>query len=133
MRLVQWAMIGFILMAACVAELMCEKGNVNWGLGYWLIVTGALWGVSAGYRLRRRIASRIKEAIDRNLPAAETHRRLNARILLGMASASSVAYWGLVVRFALNGMLWQAVPFYVLGLALLLLWGPRASMPTSSN
>jgi len=124
MRIIQWATIGFIIIAACVTELVCEKGNVSWGLGYWFVIVIALWGVSGGYRFRLRMAKRIKEAMDANLPAEETRKRVNARILFSIMSSSSIAYWGLVVRFIVHGVLWQAVPFYVLGLALMFLWGP---------
>lgn len=57
MLFIQWGMIGFILIAACVAEFVWDKGIFNWSFGYWLVVVGALWAVSAGRRVRLRLAS----------------------------------------------------------------------------
>jgi len=133
MRAIQWGMIGYILIAVLFTEHFCEAGRVSWGLGYWVIVGAALWGVSGGLRMRRRFALRIKEATDKTLPEREVRRRLNARNAISMATALSVAIWGLVIRYVLHGTLWQAVPFYVLGLALLLIWGPKTTTAMHSD
>jgi hypothetical protein len=133
MRVIQWGMIGFILIAAWVAERVLDAGEVSWGLGYWLIVGLALWSVSSGFRLRRRMASKIQDVMERGLAETEIRRRLNARNLLSMTIALNVAIWGQVLRFILHGTLWQAVPFYVVGLGLLVLWGPKTTAAMHSD
>lgn len=133
MRLIQLGMIGFIVLAACVTELVCEKGNAEWGLGYWLIIAFAFWGISGAFRLKRRMEARTKGAVDQKHSEEETQKRSKAGYLMSMAVASGISYWGLVVRYILHGTLWQAVPFYAAGLALLLLWGPRASTQAPAN
>lgn len=123
--IVRWGMLGFIAVAASLTELLCGHGHLNWGLGYWAVVVGALWGASAGFRMKRSTESKIRKMKEQNMPALRITRIRDAGSLISMAAASGVAWWGLVIRFILHGTRWQAIPFYMLGLALLFLWGPR--------
>ncbi len=125
MRLIQAGMIGFVLVAVSAIELLLERGQENWDLGYWVVAALTLWGVSAGYRIRRLMVSSIERMPEKDFNSERIQKRLNAGNLIFMASASSAAYWGLVVRLVLHGTFWQAAPFYALGIILLLRARPQ--------
>jgi len=44
--------------------------------------------------------------------------------VMSIIAAFGIAYLGVVIRFILHGTRWQVMPFYLLGLVLLFLWGP---------
>jgi hypothetical protein len=133
--LFQCGSIGLVAIAALFTELRCEPGSVSWGLRYWVIVGAALWGASGAYRIKHRMESKVRNMEEKDLPAVRIAKLRSAGSLISMAAANAVAVWGIVIRFMLHGTRWQAMPFYVLGLALLLLWGPQEirQRPVESN
>jgi hypothetical protein len=62
---------------------------------------------------------------EKDLPAVRIARFRDRASEMSMIAAFGIAYLGIVIRFILHGTRWQVMPFYVLGLALLFLWGPR--------
>jgi hypothetical protein len=128
-------MIGFVVVAASLTELVCQHGRVSWGLGYWVIIGAAMWGASAGYRMRRRSESKIRTMAEKDFPPARIAKFREGVGLISMIGASGVVYWGIAIRFIIHGTRWQAMPLYALGLALLFLWGPKEFrlLPAESN
>jgi hypothetical protein len=123
LQVIKWGMIGFVL-AASLTELVCGHGPVSWGVGYWVVVCTALWGASAGHRMRRRAQSKIRKMTEKDLPAARIAKFREGESVISMVAAFGIAYLGIVIRFILHGTRWQVMPFYVLGLVLLFLWDP---------
>jgi hypothetical protein len=120
---IKWGTIGLVA-AASLTEFMSGHGRVSWGVGYWLVVGAALWGASAGHRMRRRAQSLIRKMTEKDLPAARIARFRDGASVMSIIAAFGIAYLGVVIRFILHGTRWQVMPFYLLGLVLLFLWGP---------
>lgn len=59
---------------------------------------------------------------EENFPTARIDKVSEASTLIAMATGVSVVLWGTLTRFALHTTRLQAAAFYVLGVALLLLW-----------
>ena len=115
-----------------VAEFDRAHGSNDWTLRHWLVTGLALWGASAGFRLRHRLITLSERLVAQDASNPKALKKWEAGNVIGLAVAESVAVWGLVVRMVLGGALWQASLFYAAGLFLLLLWTPR--MPaTASN
>jgi len=131
----KWGMFGLVVASASVTEMVCGQGRVSWGIGFWAVVGTALWGASAGSRTRKRMEPRIRKMNEKKLPPARIAMARDGATVISMLAGSGVAYWGIVIRFILHGTRWQAMPFYMLGLALLFLWGPTEAqqIPAESN
>lgn len=122
---IKWGTIGLLVVAASLTELVCGHGRVSWGVGYWVVIGAALWGASAGHRMRRRAQSLIRKMTEKDLPAVRIARFRDRASEMSMIAAFGIAYLGIVIRFILHGTRWQVMPFYILGLVLLFLWRPR--------
>jgi hypothetical protein len=129
LRLIQGSLIVVILIFAWVAEIGRNRGSSDWTWRHWLVTGLALWAVSGGFHLRRRLAHR-SGAATKDVASPKALRQWEALQVMSLAMAGGVAGWGLVVRMVLGGALWQAALFYAVALFLLLLWTPR--MPISS-
>jgi hypothetical protein len=73
---------------------------------------------------------RSQEALVQDSAIPKAIKQWEGGHIVGMACAESIVLWGLVVRMALGGALWQASLFYLAALFLLLLWTPR--MPSAT-
>jgi hypothetical protein len=133
-QMIQWALIGSILIFAAVAELVCGRGSDNWTSRHWLLAGFALWAVWSGSNLRHRFLGRSRETLAKDALNPKGLKEWEAGNIIGLAvAAGGVAGWGLVVRFVLGGVLWQASLFYAAGLFLLLLWTPRMPIANISK
>lgn len=121
---IKWGTIGLVV-AASLTELVYGHGRASWGVAYWVVVGAALWGASAGHRMRRRAQSLIRKMTEKDFPVARIARFRDGASVMSIIAAFGIAYLGVVIRFILHGTRWQVMPFYVLGLVLLFLWGSR--------
>jgi hypothetical protein len=132
LRMIQLALLAFILVSACVTEVVCGPGNGNWGPRQWLVTGLALYEFSVGLHSRRRLLPLSAELIAKDASNLKGLKRWEAWHVLALVMAASVAYMGLFVRMVLGGTLWQALLFYVPGAILVLLWTPRKPSPSST-
>ena len=106
LRLIHWGLLASIPFFAAVAEIGRNPGSSTWTWRHWFAAGLCCWVILGAFRLRSRLVDRSKERLT-------------------LAMAEGVAFWGLVVRMVFGGTLWQASPFYLSALALILLWAPR--------
>ena len=132
-RVVQWALLATIPLFAWVAEIGRSSGNSDWTWRYWLAMGLCVWSVSGTFRLRRRMVHRSEEKLKNNATDAKAAKQWEAGHVISLAMAEGVAFWGLVIRMAFRGTLWQASLFYVVALFLLLLWTPRMPSMAAPN
>jgi hypothetical protein len=125
LRLIQLALIAVIPIGVWIAEIGRGPGSSDWTLRQWLVTGLVLWSTVGGFRLRRRLMHRSGETLAKEPSNPKDLRQWEAGQLIELAMAESVVWWGLVLRMAFGGALWQASMFYVAGLFLLLLWTPR--------
>lgn len=128
LRLFHVAFIASVPLYVLFAENVRHRGNGNWTSWHWVVAGLTLWTALGGFRLRRRIIGRSKEALAKDASNPKALKQWEAGQMIGMASAEAIVLWGVVLRVVLAGALWQASLFYAAGLFLLLLWTPR--MPT---
>ena len=131
-RLIQWVLLLAIPLFALVAEIGRDNGNSDWTWRHWLAIGLCAWAVSGASRLRTRMLRHSTETLLRNSADKKAAKQWEAGQVISLAMAEGVAYWGLVVRMAFHGALWQASIFYAMGLLLLLLWTPRMPSGTAS-
>lgn len=129
LRLIQSVYILTIPLFVWIAESTRGRGRSDWTLWHWVITGLALWAVSGGFRIRRRLIRRAEEALAKDASNPKTLRQWQAGQFIGMPFAESIVLCGVLVRMVIGGALWQASLFYALGLLLMLLWTPR--MPTT--
>jgi membrane protein implicated in regulation of membrane protease activity len=125
LRLVQWALIGAVLIFVRIGELIGNPGSNDWTWQHWLVTGFALWAVWGGFRFRRRMLDRSKCTLAKDASDPRAAKQWQAGQLVALAIAENIALWGLLIRVAVGGALWQASLFYGASLALLLLWTPR--------
>ncbi len=131
LRLIQIGLIVVISIFAWVAEIGRGPGGGEWTWRQWLVAGLALWSISSGITLRRRISKRSAELSSQSQRGEKVIRLWRSGQLMNLWIAASVALWGLVVRMALRGALWQAAVFYASGFFLLLLWTPQRPVENS--
>jgi len=129
MRLIHAAFVLAMPLLVWITQSVCGYGRSNWTLWHWVMAGLALWAVFGGFQIRGRAIHRSEEALARDASDPKALRRWQAGQIIGMAFGETIVLYGVVVRMVLRGTLWQAMPFYAVGLFLLLLWTPR--MPTT--
>ncbi|SRR5579871_16453 len=132
-RLIQRALLLSIPLFAGIAEIGRGRGTSDWTWRHWLAVGLCIWSVSGAFRLRSRLLRRSNEKLMNNVADAKAAKQWETGHVVALAMAEGVAFWGLVIRMAFHGTLWQASIFYVMGLLLLLLWMPRVPSETGST
>ena len=133
LRLVQWALIAAVLMFVGVGELAGGPGRNDWIWQHWLVTGFALWAVWGGFSFRRRMLNRSRSTLAKDASDPRAAKQWQAGQLVALAAAENIALWGLLIRVAVGGALWQASLFYAASLALLLLWTPRLPTEHATN
>jgi hypothetical protein len=77
--------------------------------------------------------NRSKSTLAKDASDPRAAKQWQAGQLVALAIAENIALWGLLVRMAVGGALWQASLFYAASLALLLLWTPRLPTEPATN
>ena len=133
LRIIQLGLMAAIPLFGWFAEFHRAPGTSGWTLRHWFVIGLALWGVSAGFRLRHRLISVSARLLAQDSSNLNGLKKWQAGNVIGLAVAESVALWGLVVRMVVGGALWQASLFYAASLFLMLLWTPRLPTTVRSN
>jgi hypothetical protein len=126
LRLIQIGLIIATIVFATIAEIGRGPGSDEWTGRDWMVAGLALWLISGGFTVRRRISRRLAKLPEQERSDEKIIRMERTGQLFRLGVAQSVASWGMVVRMVLHGALWQASIFYAVGLFLLLLWTPRS-------
>ena len=128
LRLIHLVFILCVPFFAWIAERAPEQSSGATPV-YWILVAAGLGSAAAGIRVGGRLLSSLdpKDATG-DLPEIRIHRWKTGHFVR-VASAESVALYGVITRMTLGLTLWFAVPFYVVSLCLLLLWTPRLPKP----
>ncbi len=92
-RLIQWALIAAVPMFALVAEIGRSRDSSDWTWRHWLMAGLALWAVSAGFQLRRRLAHLSGKALTKDASNPKALRQWEVGQIIGLAVAEGVA-WG---------------------------------------
>lgn len=87
----------------------------------WVVIGMGVWASTAGFILERKIVRSGARSSNRSTPLS----RWRAGNLLRVASASSVAAWGLILRVIGGPALIANIFFAVAGI-LLVIWRPSA-------
>ena len=125
LRLIQIGLIIATIVFAMIAEIGRGPGSEEWTGRDWIVAGLALWLISSGFTVRRRIGKRVGKLSMQQRSDEKISRMQRVGQLFRLGIAQSVASWGMVLRMVLHGALWQASIFYAVGLFLLLLWTPR--------
>ncbi len=96
----------------------------------WVVIALGLWAIPSGFFLQRTIVGHSDKL--RRSTRSTPLSRWNAGNLVRLATATSVALWGLVLR-EIGGPAWLAYIFFAVGGMLLLMWKPGASPQQSSE
>jgi hypothetical protein len=133
-QIAMWIMIVFVAGDISLTELACGPGQAVSNAGYAMIVFAALWSAYSGYRLKRRMESRVWKMTEGHLPIDRIEKAREASTLIPMATGVSVVLWGTLTRFALHATRLQAAAaFYALAVALLLLWSPHGGKANADS
>jgi F0F1-type ATP synthase membrane subunit c/vacuolar-type H+-ATPase subunit K len=125
MRLIHAAFAVSMPLVIWITQSISGYGCSDWTLWYWVMAGLALWAVFGGFQVRGRAIRRSEEALVRDTSNLKALRQWQAGQIIGMAFAEAIVFYGVVVRMVLRGTVWQALPFYAVGLLLLLFWTPR--------
>jgi hypothetical protein len=115
-----------------IAETLTRTSAANMSMWHWVIAVLGAWSALGGYSVRHKLMALAKaEASGGREDVAA--RKWSAAQLLGLMVAQSVVLWGVAAKFIVGGPRWFRLPFYLLGVALLILWKPKkAPIPTAS-
>jgi hypothetical protein len=128
-RVVQVFCILVVLTCFRVA-LMVDKTSPEITAIQWILIGMGVWAILSGFILERQIVRHPNKA-PRRSTRSTPFSRWRAGNLVRVASAASVACWGLILREN-GGRSWIANIFFVVAGLLLLIWRPRAR-PTEAN
>jgi hypothetical protein len=109
---------------AVVGEVVPTERNTDLDIMLFPLAFVAMSALGLGVYLRRSALEPAREALRRNpedAPAMEAWRRGH---VLSFVFSESVALFGLVVRLV-TGSREYALPFFVAGVAALIVWAPR--------
>jgi F0F1-type ATP synthase membrane subunit c/vacuolar-type H+-ATPase subunit K len=124
LRIVQFAMLGSILLYVAVGELAGPRaGAVNPALTY-LLTTAGVAIVGMIFIVRRTLVFRSVESLASNPDDSLSLNHWKTGYLATYALCEALALFGLVLRFT-GSSLQQSLPFYLGGLILLAFFVPR--------
>jgi hypothetical protein len=125
LRLIQFLLMGFVLICALFAELTAGRTGGRWTGAHWLVAGLAAVSMLEGFHFRHRFVKPSADALARDTRNLKALKRWEAWQLICLTMAGAVACYGLVVRIIFGGTFWQALLFYSVGLFLSVLWTPR--------
>jgi len=124
LRLVQWGMLGSILLYAVVGEVAGSSAGVaNDALRYPYTTAGVAI-VGAIFVVRRTLVLRSAESLASHPDDSLTLNHWKNGYIATYALCEALALFGLVLRFT-GSDFQQSVPYYVGGFVLLFFFGPQ--------
>jgi hypothetical protein len=129
LRLIQAGIVLFLFISITLGELAPKRSVPPWSFSHSLMAALGLVCLLEAFNFRYRFLPAAAAKLARNVADAAALRRWRAWQLMCIAMAASSAFYGIVIRMALHGPLWQALLFYVPGICLLLIWTPRLPAP----
>jgi len=133
LRLIQAGIVLFLFISITLGELAPKRSVPPWSFSHSLIAALGLVCLLEAFNFRYRFLPAAAAKLARNVTDATALRRWRAWQLMCIAMAASSAFYGIVIRTALHGPLWQALLFYVPGICLLLIWTPRLPAPAPAK
>lgn len=124
-RIIQVSLVLSVPVLAALIELGREPGSERWTIWRWVVTGLALGCVFEAFRYRRLWVRPSQQILAGDPSNARALRQWEVGQVVVLSMAEAVAAYGLVVRAVLNGTLWQALPFYLAALLLLLVFTPR--------
>jgi hypothetical protein len=129
LRVVQWAMLGSILLYAVVGEAVgLRVGAGDPALSY-VFTTAGVAIVGVIFVVRRTLVLRSTENLATHPEDSLTLNHWRSGYIVTYALCEALELFGLVLRFT-GFALEQSLPFYIGGFVLLFFFGPRE--PVSS-
>jgi len=132
LRVVQWLMLGSILLYALVGEVSAPRARaVNATLNY-LFSTLGVAIVGAIFVVRRTLVFRAAETLATHPEDGLSLEQWKTGYIVTYALCEALALFGLVLRF-MGCNFQQSVPFYIGGFVLLAFFRPRqaTAQPTT--
>jgi hypothetical protein len=124
LRVVQWTMLGSILLYAVIGEVLGTRLRaVDPSLSY-VFSTASVAIVGVIFVVRRTLVFRSSEALASNPDDALALRHWKTGYIATYALCEALALFGLVQRF-MGFNLQQNLPYYIGGFVLLFFFGPR--------
>ena len=131
LRIVQWTMLGSILLFAVVGELLGSRARaVDPSLSYFFS-TASVAMVGVIFVVRRTLVLRSAENLAAHPDDALTLRHWKSGYIATYALCEALALFGLIQRF-MGFHFQQSLLFYIGGFVLLFFFGPRAPQTISS-
>jgi hypothetical protein len=124
-HLIESAFLLSVPLFAYVAETVCGPGTNHWSPWHWVALVYALYCVHLGFFYRRKLMMKAKAALAAKPSDKKALKKWEASQVVPLCFAQHIALTAAVIRLVLHGTLWQAAPFYVSALALILLWSPQ--------
>ncbi len=124
LRVVQWAMLGSILLYAVVGEVLGRGARaVDPSLSYFFTTVGvAIVGVI--FVVRRTLVLRSAENLASHPDDSLTLNHWKSGYIATYALCEALALFGLILRF-MGCRFQQSLPFYIGGFVLLFFFGPH--------
>jgi hypothetical protein len=121
-----------LVVLACVQiAVKVTKTSAEITLIQWVVIAMGLWAIVSGFTLQRQIVGHSDKPRKRSTRSTP-FSRWRAGNLVRLASATSVALWGLILREN-GGPAWLAYIFFAIAALLLLIWGPGTSPQQSGE
>jgi len=129
LRIVQWTMLGSILLYVVIGEVLGTGGRpADSFLGY-MFSTASVAIVGVIFVVRRTLVLRSAESLASHPDNAVTLRHWKSGYIATYTLCEALALFGLTQRF-MGFHLQQSLLYYVGGFALLLFFGPREPVRT---
>ena len=119
-------MFCILTVASCVRVAMKVSGTSPEITRFqWVVIALGLWAIPSGFLLQRQIVGHSDKPGRRSTRFTPL-TRWSVGNLTRLATANSVALWGVVLR-EIGGPAWLTYFFFAMGGLLLLVWKPGAS------
>jgi hypothetical protein len=124
LRVVQWAMLGSILLYAAVGEVLGSGARAADPSLSYFFSTAAVAIVGAIFVVRRTLVLRSAESLASHPDDPISLRHWKSGYFATYALCEALALFGLVLRF-MGFNFQQDLPYYIGGFVLLFFFGPR--------
>jgi hypothetical protein len=129
LRMVQWTMLGSILLYAVVGKIINSRARAADPSLNYIFTTAGVAVVGMIFVVRRTLVLRSAEDLASRPDDSIRLSHWKSGYIVTYALCEALALFGLVLRF-LGFTFQQSLPFYVAGFVLLFFFGPRDPIGT---
>jgi len=123
-RIIYGALLFAMILNIRMAEKLSHQEPLDIHVIWLALLANGLMAIGVAIFFRFKMLQPAAETLQERPDDQTALARWRAGSILSFVLVETVALFGFVLRF-IGGTTWQSLPFYVVGIALMLVWWPR--------